>query len=389
MLDPQTVLLVYSLGEPRSRLTLFRGEASRSWALPGRHKLETAAGNLSQLWQERRRKSTRRAAELERRLAATLLGPALTELDGERLVIIAGGALAVLPFEALPDPREAPNQLAEAPARLLARHEIVQWPSVEAWIRSRSEPIPTRSGHFLAVIADPVFSGDDARLRRSPWLGGLGRRVSTDPLRSIAPLGTEGLDRLSQTLEEANDILRKVAATRLPGEPPLAALGFDANRELVLSGILEPYRFVHIATHGRADRPWPEGPSLVLSLRDRRGAQIPGVLSARDVRRLRLSADLVVLSGCKTGLAQPLEDGTQLSLGQAFLAAGARRVIVSLWDVGDRSTAELMDRLYDHLLRKDLPPVAALRAAQLSMASDPQWQHPSHWAGFVFQGDWR
>jgi CHAT domain-containing protein len=68
--------------------------------------------------------------------------------------------------------------------------------------------------------------------------------------------------------------------------------------------------------------------------------------------------------------------------------AGARRVVVSLWNVNDRATASLMQRLYLGMLRGKKTPAAALRAAQIEMLRSKQWQSPYYWAPFVMQGEW-
>jgi CHAT domain-containing protein len=69
--------------------------------------------------------------------------------------------------------------------------------------------------------------------------------------------------------------------------------------------------------------------------------------------------------------------------------AGARRVIVSLWNVNDKATASLMKRVYAGLLKTHKTPAAALRAAQIEMFKQQQWQSPYYWAGFVLQGEWK
>jgi CHAT domain-containing protein len=69
--------------------------------------------------------------------------------------------------------------------------------------------------------------------------------------------------------------------------------------------------------------------------------------------------------------------------------AGAARVLVSLWDVSDAGTAELMKRFYRAMLKESLPPAAALRRAQPAMWSERRWQSPYYWAAFVLQGEWK
>lgn len=76
----------------------------------------------------------------------------------------------------------------------------------------------------------------------------------------------------------------------------------------------------------------------------------------------------------------------QVSLGRALLLAGAGAVVVSLWEVDDAATTELMRRFYRHLLTGGEPPATALAAAQRELAAEPRWSAPYHWAGFVLQG---
>jgi CHAT domain-containing protein len=78
-----------------------------------------------------------------------------------------------------------------------------------------------------------------------------------------------------------------------------------------------------------------------------------------------------------------------VGLTRGFLHAGARAVLASLWKVDDAATARLMEVFYRGLLRDRLVPSAALRAAQLEVASSKRWSSPFYWAGFVLQGDWR
>ncbi|WP_199247177.1 CHAT domain-containing protein [[Phormidium] sp. ETS-05] len=108
-----------------------------------------------------------------------------------------------------------------------------------------------------------------------------------------------------------------------------------------------------------------------------------------DMDKLRLDADLVVLSACQTGLGKEIKGEGIVGLTGAFMSAGAERLIVSLWYVSDEGTAELMTLLYQKMLQQGLAPAAALRAAQLEMLQQEKWRSPYEWAGFVIQGDWR
>jgi CHAT domain-containing protein len=96
--------------------------------------------------------------------------------------------------------------------------------------------------------------------------------------------------------------------------------------------------------------------------------------------------DLVVLSGCDTAAGRTLGAEGVFSLSRAFLYAGARRVIASLWPVEDRATAAFMAEFYRALLVEHIPAPTALRLAQQRLARDNRWSPPYYWAGFVLQG---
>ena len=98
---------------------------------------------------------------------------------------------------------------------------------------------------------------------------------------------------------------------------------------------------------------------------------------------------MVVLSACQTGLGKEIKGEGLVGLTRGFMYAGASRVIVSMWNVSDKGTADLMSRLYKGMIKEGLRPTAALRAAQIELWRQKQWQSPYYWAAFVQQGEWR
>jgi CHAT domain-containing protein len=104
---------------------------------------------------------------------------------------------------------------------------------------------------------------------------------------------------------------------------------------------------------------------------------------------LKLSADLVTLSACQTGLGKEIRGEGLVSLTRGFMYAGAPRVVVSLWNVSDEGTAELMSRFYREMLKGGRRPAAALQAAQISMLKDEKFASPYYWSAFTLQGEWR
>jgi CHAT domain-containing protein len=233
------------------------------------------------------------------------------------------------------------------------------------------------------VFADPLFEPTDERIP--------GRRVSgaappaaPHSLRralSEAGFGGTGIPRLSFTRREA----RAIAAV-VPDS--LTWLDAEASRAHASASDLAAYRYVHFATHGFSNTAHPELSGLVLSLVDASGGPQDGFLSAPDVFDLKLAAEVVVLSGCRTALGRQVAREGVMGLARAFMFAGTSRVVASLWKVDDAATAELMTRFYEGMQREGLRPAAALRRAQLSVASQRRWADPYYWAAFELQGDW-
>jgi CHAT domain-containing protein len=253
-------------------------------------------------------------------------------------------------------------------------------------LRRETERPP--ASQTLAVFADPVFSAADVRLKGKP----VPEPSAAQETRLLQHLGAtpeskEGalaIARLPFTAREAERILGVAR-----GMKTFAATGFDASREAATGDRLNDFRYIHFATHGYLDTERPSLSALVLAQVDREGKPVDGFLRVADVYNTRLSADLVVLSACQTGLGQEVRGEGLMGLTRAFLYAGAPRVIVSLWNVNDEATAELMAAFYRGLLREGRTPAAALTAAQLELRAGKRWQSPYYWAAFVQHGEWR
>lgn len=165
-------------------------------------------------------------------------------------------------------------------------------------------------------------------------------------------------------------------------------LDFAANRISATAPELSNYRIVHFATHGFIDDRHPELDAIVLSLFDERGKPQDGFLRVRDVYNLNLPAELVVLSGCRTGLGKEIRGEGIVGLTRGFMYAGAKRVAVSLWDVDDEATADLMAMFYRGMLgERKLSAAAALRQAQIAILKGGAWSNPYYWSAFTLQGE--
>ena len=278
--------------------------------------------------------------------------------------------------------RENPHSALRTP--LIAEHEIVHLPSASTLAVLRRELAGRKpAAKTVAVLADPVFSADDARVKTSAKTQTGESAPSPDLTRAINDVRGE-LRRLLLTRDEAEAILSVT-----PRSDGFWALDFRANRATVTGDELSRYRTVHFATHGLLNSEHPQLSGIVLSLVDERGQPQDGFLRLHEIFNLRLPAELVVLSACQTGLGKEVKGEGLVGLTRGFMYAGAARVVASLWRVDDAATAELMKRFYRRMLKDGMRPAAALRAAQVEMWRRPQWRSPFYWGGFVLQGEWK
>jgi len=146
------------------------------------------------------------------------------------------------------------------------------------------------------------------------------------------------------------------------------------------------WRAVHFACHGLVD---PERPALS-ALALTASGEDDGLLTCLDVFRMKLPADLVVLSACETGRGKLVEGEGLVTMARAFMFAGSPRVICSLWKVDDEATRALMTKFYELWNPKDGKPgletAEALRKAQEFVRSQKKWAHPYYWAAWVLWG---
>jgi CHAT domain-containing protein/Tfp pilus assembly protein PilF len=417
--DDTTLLLEYALGDERSYLWAVTSTSFSSYELPSRAVIEAAARRCYELLTARnryvkfetsdeRRKRVQQAdaayADAATVLSNILLGPVAAQMKQKRLLVVPDGALEYLPFAALTIPRNESSAGLQNIRRtrsasfvpLIVEHEVTSIPSASTLAVLRRElqgRAPAEK--VVAVFADPVFDKADERIT-----GNVGRNagehhraaaVSTGEIFAAANKQeatrssdvSPSLPRLPYTRQEADAILALA-----PPAGRKAALGFDANRTAAMSDDLIRFRIIHFATHSFLDSMHPELSGIALSMIDRQGKPQNGFLRGHEVFNMKLGAELVVLSGCRTGLGKEVKGEGLYGMTRGFMYAGARRVLVSLWDVQDQATARLMSDFYRGLLGPKRPnTAAALRAAQIATWRERRWQAPYYWAGFVLQGE--
>ena len=406
VLDANTVLLEYALGEDRSYLWAVSASDYTSYQLAPRAEIERSAQRAYQLLTTRltvtgdqsERRQRIEQADVEywkeaQRLSEMLLDPVAARIVGKRILVVTDGALQYLPFAALP----IPGGRGE-PVPMVVEHEIVSLPSasVLAVLRQEMKGRQPPTG-AVAVLADPVFESDDPRLQSVSATDGRDKAPApTDAVKAASAAvgtlfasgflrdGSANVPRLASTRQEADAIL----ATAADGAT-LRAIDFDASRATAMSPNLAHYRIVHFATHGVFNNDDPGLSGIILSLFDKRGQPQDGFLRLHDIYGLQLPAELIVLSACNTALGKPVKGEGLVGIVRGFMYAGAKRVVASHWKVDDEATGALMGRFYVEMLKQNRSAAAALRQAQLAVREQQRWQSPFYWAAFVLQGEWK
>src|SRR5262249_29501760 len=337
LLDPSTVLLEYSLGRERSFLWLVTSTSMASFALPKRKEIEAAVKDVLDLLTESGTPEEFEAKAAH--LSQILLSPVASKLGKKRLVIVADGLLQYLPFAALAAPIAGSNKYQP----LIVDHEIVNLPSASVLAIMRSQlgsrkPAPKS----IAILADPVFSQND-------------QRIASNTISTARPPAEQDLDKATRSARELG-LLRdgegwpRLPLARLEAEQIVAlasksetklALDFDANLSTATAPDIGGYRILHFATHALFNDQRPELSGLVLSLVNEKGEPRNGFLSLPEVFNLNLSADLVVLSACQTGLGKDVRGEGLVGLTRGFMYARAPRIVASLWVVRDKDAMEL------------------------------------------------
>lgn len=400
ILDDDTAILEYSLGEKRSFVWVITSSSVRSYELPSSAVLEKEGRSLIEALVVAPSTTRKTPTETDyskqaEKISSLLFDQALNNVTAKRLVIIGDGILQNLPYAALTHQETDANR-----ALLINNFEVVRLPSISVLtVLRRQLNNRTPAQLAVAVVADPVFNNADVRVQRAISQGrkeaGHNSSLAKVPTNVVAEKSlaiaralrgsnlSGEISRLPFSRQEAQSILSLASS-----DQSFAALDFKANRATVLNSDLSKYRIIHFATHGLLNSEHPELSGVLLSMVDEKGGPQDGFLQLNEIYNLNLQAELVVLSACQTGLGKDVKGEGLVGLTRGFMYAGATRVVASLWKVDDAATAQLMSYFYQEMFTNQKKPAAALRAAQLKMAKYRAWKSPYYWAGFVIQGEW-
>jgi tetratricopeptide (TPR) repeat protein len=371
-----STLVEYALGKEHSYVWVIDGGEIDSYVLPARRIIERAVRKWRDLatarisWAGESFEDHRKRVEAADRdlphvaadLSCMLLAPFLSA-HMKHLTIVLDGELDLLPFTALP---ESGCQGGGQP--MIAEHQVTLTPSLSILLEQHETRERTSFRGEVALLADPVFDRADPRVHAIDSASGG---------NSIPPF-EPALPRLIGTREEA----KAIAALTGPGRAALY-LDFNANLQTLFSPSMGAYRILHIASHGVLDDRSPDFSGIVLSLVDQYGQPVFGYLKIHDIASLNLRSDLVVLSSCDSSAGVNLSGEGVIGLSHAFLSAGAKRVVSTLWGVDDEGSKDLMIAFYSGMLRDGLDPPEALRRAQLQIVHSLHSGAPYYWAAFT------
>ena len=383
----QGVLYFFS-GESFGRVWLITQSAIESYALPEHSKLSLAVNEFLAVARQRpaggqvARSALTEHQQRVSRLLLSDLGEQLAELD--QLTIVPDASLHRLPFSFLVNPATQKPLVESTQLRYASSIATDQW--------LNQAPDPELQSPKLLVVANPTPNNSNAIAATHTSIHQTNKNSGADgPLANnqaaLVPIqrfggrqGIPGADR------EAHALIDLWQQRYQQGQSQLLR-GSQATKQSLLAEPLEQYQILHFATHAEVDWDNPQLSAIQLARNAEQELLLDTPhLSVGEISQLELNAALVVLSACDTASGKLITGEGPIGLSRAFIEAGAKRVLSTLWPVDDEATALLQEKFYQGLLTDNLTPAEALRQAQLFIRNQPQYQHPYFWAGFMFIG---
>ncbi|HUZ95706.1 MAG TPA: CHAT domain-containing tetratricopeptide repeat protein [Edaphobacter sp.] len=347
-LHPSELFVEYVLAEPHSYALAVTREGARCYTLAPKSELTEEASQYRAELMDRKAD-----LPLAQKLFHSLLGGIPEYRAKADVIVVPDGELELLPF----------NALAEGGQYVLATHTVSVAPSgtVLDLLRHRAN-LPTHT--------DLAFLGVAAWISKAPPV-----TLLAMVRRAVSGLNRSELVALPESRYEVETV-----ATDLP-QPHTILLGGNATETDFKRLPLDQYEVIHLALHGYADPEFPDRSALVFAPEN--PPIDDGLLQVREIRQLHLNASLVTLSACDTGVGPVGEEGVA-DIVNAFIEAGAKSVVSTLWAIDDQATAKLMIDFYGQLGR-GASKAGALRQAQIEMMKSGE--PPYYWAGFELDGE--
>jgi CHAT domain-containing protein len=311
-------------------------------------------------------KAMRSDERIATELYELLVAPVVSSFPQSRIIISPDDVLNALPFEALRNDHG-----------FVVRSKIVTYtPSGTVLWLLRNKKVQEGDRSLLAVGAV------DYKFARA-----LPDRFAHNPTAAVVLRGLAEITgaRLTDLPGSRNEVS---AIAQIAGQGSgVLLLGDQATESGFKAQPLEQFRIVHLATHAAADEHYPDRSALVLGVTPQ--SSDDGLLQVREIMGLRLRADLVTLSACDTNLGTDEHEAGVVNLEEAFLIAGARAVVASLWNVEDNSTTALMKAFYTHLAEHEDKALALAHAKRDMLDRYGDGFYPYYWAAFVIAGEGR
>lgn len=335
-------LLSYFVGETTIYLFQINKEGIKTYQFPKGDDFEKNATAFRNAIKYRVNEST---VTIAKKLYTQLLPEKLN--GAPTLIILPDGVLGTLPFEAFVHPASTGSTPKEADF-FIEKYAIAYDYSASLLVNryGRTSDLPER----ILLCAPLDFQKNEVKMASLP-----------------------------DSEKEVKEIRLFFKAN---GEAEMS-VGASATEALLKSTQMSGYKYLHFATHGQVNESKPELSRIFLAPTSNED----GSLYAGEIYNLKINADLVTLSACETGLGKIAKGEGIVGLSRAFQYAGANNLIVSLWQVADQSTAQLMIKFYDQHLHNDYSGYnRSLREAKLHLLNSTDYQHPYFWAPFILVG---
>jgi len=368
-LGDNELLLAYTVGDNASYLFVTRkgGVAKIIRIAMSRKQLEDKVTAMLEPLTTRKPEaySLKKAGELYQLLLAEGLSLAR---PGDRITIVPDGILGTLPFEILVS---SVGQGIAASRFVGDTHMFSYYQSASLMGLKRVMPLQVGQRQLFA-LGNPVFSGSAAA--PGSFRGLVVKAKGREEQVEFPPLP-----------ETETEVRRIAALFGVAAAPPNILLGADATKQELKKAPLAQYRYLHFATHASLPGMIKDvNEPFILLGRGSFGPASDRFFTLSEVLDLRLQADMVMLSACLTGIGKNLEGEGVANFARAFQSAGARRVIVSLWEVASEPAVEYVTAYYSGL-KAGLGHLQALKKARDLMRR--KLPHPYYWGVFILHGE--
>jgi CHAT domain-containing protein/Tfp pilus assembly protein PilF len=294
--------------------------------------------------------------------AENLLSPLVT-----RIIIVPDGILFDLPFETL----ISSSSGRRVPQYLIDRFSISYAPSASALFALKKRPKSRSYPKEILAFGDPAYPGT------SP-----SKRIDTSSASHILAEFYRRNGYVLSPIPHSRTEVRDISKGVRPDKKDIF-LGRDASEKALKAANLSDYRIIHFACHAFSDEGDPLRSAIVLSLNE--DGEEDGFFEVAEMYKMRMEADLVVLSSCQTGTGKNLTNEGILGLPRVFFYMGSRSVISTLWPIDDRASALFMKYFYE-LMAQGFDKARALGLAKKKMMAS-KYAHPYYWGAFILTGE--